>query len=139
MFAEEIVRLFQEEKLEELEKFVDEIKKDDYEAVAKELSSIEPELLADILPKINKDVSAELFILFPKKLQKYLTENISDIEFEEVADELLDSDVEDNVSTEVLNEIKKEKEWFSYDNQEWIMNNVFSIFMSNAPSSIDCS
>ena len=105
MFAEEIVRLFQEEKLEELEKFVDEIKKDDYQAVAKELSSIEPELLADILPKINKDVSAELFILFPKKLQKYLTENISDIEFEEVAEELLDSDVEDNVSTEVLNEI----------------------------------
>lgn len=105
MFAEEIVRLFQEEKLEELEKFVDEIKKDDYEAVAKELSSIEPELLADILPKINKDVSAELFILFPKKLQKYLTENISDIEFEKVAEELLDSDVEDNVSTEVLNEI----------------------------------
>lgn len=105
MFAEEIVRLFQEEKLEELEKFVDEIKKDDYGAVAKELSSIEPELLADILPKINKDVSAELFILFPKKLQKYLTENISDIEFEEVAEELLDSDVEDNVSTEVLNEI----------------------------------
>lgn len=105
MFAEEIVRLFQEEKFEELEKFVDEIKKDDYEAVAKELSSIEPELLADILPKINKDVSAELFILFPKKLQKYLTENISDIEFEKVAEELLDSDVEDNVSTEVLNEI----------------------------------
>lgn len=105
MFAEEIVRLFQEERLEELEKFVDEIKKDDYQAVAKELSSIEPELLADILPKINKDVSAELFILFPKKLQKYLTENISDIEFEEVAEELLDSDVEDNVSTEVLNEI----------------------------------
>ena len=105
MFAEEIVRLFQEEKFEELEKFVDEIKKDDYEAVAKELSSIEPELLADILPKIKKDVSAELFILFPKKLQKYLTENISDIEFEKVAEELLDSDVEDNVSTEVLNEI----------------------------------
>ena len=105
MFAEEIVRLFQEEKLEELEKFVDEIKKDDYEALAKELSSIEPELLADILPKLNKDVSAEIFILFPKKLQKYLTENISDIEFEKVAEELLDSDVEDNVSTEVLNEI----------------------------------
>ena len=105
MFTEEIVRLFQEEKIEELDKFVNEIKKDDYEAVAKELSSIEPELLADILPKINKDVFAELFILFPKKLQKYLTENISDIEFEEVAEELLDSDVEDNVSTEVLNEI----------------------------------
>jgi len=105
MFAEEIVRLFQEEKLEELEKFVDEIKKDDYEALAKELSSIEPELLADILPKLDKDVSAELFILFPKKLQKFLTDNISDIEFEEVAEELLDSDIEDNVSSEVLNEI----------------------------------
>lgn len=41
--------------------------------------------------------------------------------------------------TEVLNEIKKEDEWFSYENQEWIMNNVFSIFISNASSFVDCS
>ncbi|MBQ8451212.1 MAG: magnesium transporter [Clostridia bacterium] len=42
---------------------------------------------------------------FPEDLQKFLTENISDIEFEAVAEELLDADAEDNVSTEVLNEI----------------------------------
>ena len=40
---------------------------------------------------------------------------------------------------EVLNEIKKEDEWFSYENQEWIMNNVFSIFISNASSFVDFS
>lgn len=41
--------------------------------------------------------------------------------------------------TEVLNKIKKEDEWFSYENQEWIMNNVFSIFISNESSFVDCS
>ena len=105
MFVEEITRLFDEEKFDELEKYIESVDKNEYEALAKELSDLKPELLADIMPKLPEEVSAELFLLFPQKLQKYLTENISDVEFEAVAEELLDADAEDTVSTEVLNEI----------------------------------
>ncbi|MBR1890793.1 MAG: magnesium transporter [Clostridia bacterium] len=57
------------------------------------------------MPKLPEEVFANVFIKLPEDLQKYLTDNISDIEFEAVAEELLDDNVEDNVSTEVLNEI----------------------------------
>ena len=105
MFREKILELFEAEEFDQLSVYLDQIDKEDYKTLASELVEIELEELADILPKLHKDVAAEVFLLLPKQSQKYLTENISDIEFEAVAEELLDADVEENVSSEVLNEI----------------------------------
>lgn len=105
MFREKILELFEAEEFDQLSVYLDKIDKEDYKVLASELAEVDMEELAEILPKLHKDVAAEVFLLLPKQSQKYLTENISDIEFEAVAEELLDADVEENVSSEVLNEI----------------------------------
>ena len=105
MFKETIIELFNSDNIEELKKYTQKIAPEDYETLAKELASIDKDVLADLMPKLPEEVFANVFIKLPEDLQKYLTDNISDIEFEAVAEELLDDNVEDNVSTEVLNEI----------------------------------
>lgn len=102
MLKEKIIELFNSQKFNELEEFVE---KQDIKELATTLSEIDKNLLLQIFPKLSEKISAEVFVLFSTELQTFLTENISDIEFQAISEELLDNDVEKNVSKSVLNEI----------------------------------
>ena len=102
MLGEKIVELFKEEKFDELDNLVETTEK---EELADALSSIDKDMLCKILPKFPDKLGAEVFVLFSVELQRYLTENISDIEFQPISEEILDNDGEDNLNKEVLNEI----------------------------------
>ncbi len=102
MTNSEIIELFKNEKFDELETLV---KNCDIDVLAGELQKINKDLLADIFPKLPEEISAEVFVKFSTDLQLFLTQNISDVEFQEISEELLENDVEDSVKGEVLNEI----------------------------------
>lgn len=102
MLKEKIIELFNSQKFDELEELVE---KQDIKELATTLSEVDKNLLLQIFPKLSEKISAEVFILFSTELQTFLTENISDIEFQAISEELLDNDVEKNVSKSVLNEI----------------------------------
>lgn len=102
MLKEKIIELFNSQKFDELEEFVE---KQDIKELATTLSEVDKNLLLQIFPKLSEKISAEVFVLFSTELQTFLTENISDIEFQAISEELLDNDVEKNVSKSVLNEI----------------------------------
>ena len=97
-----IEELFNEGKFEELEEMVKKINTTD---LVRALSKIDKDLLADIFPKLPEEVSARVFVKFKPDLQQHLIDNISDFEFKEISEELLDSDVENDVNQKVLNEI----------------------------------
>lgn len=102
MLKDKIIELFNSQKFDELEEFVE---KQDIKELATTLSEVDKNLLLQIFPKLSEKISAEVFVLFSTELQTFLTENISDIEFQAISEELLDNDVEKNVSKSVLNEI----------------------------------
>lgn len=102
MLKNQIVELFKNQKFEDLEKLVDEC---DAKELATALSEIDREELVQIFPKLPEKVSAEVFVLFSTELQKFLTENISDIEFQPISEELLDTNIEKSVDKTVLGEI----------------------------------
>lgn len=102
MLNNRIEELFNAEKFEELSEMVEKITTTD---LARALSKIERDLLVQIFPKLPEEVSARVFVKFKSELQQYLIDNISDFEFKEISEELLESDVENDVNQTVLNEI----------------------------------
>lgn len=102
MLNNRIEELFNAEKFDELADIVEKINTKD---LVLALSKIDKDVLVKILPKLPEDVSARVFIKFKPELQHYLIENISDFEFKEISEELLESDVENDVNQKVLNEI----------------------------------
>ncbi len=102
MLKRKIIELFNNQKFDELEKLVE---SQDTQTLAKTLSQIEKDLLVQIFPRLPEKISAEVFILFSTNLQKYLTENISSIEFQPISEELLESNIEDTIEDTVFNEI----------------------------------
>ena len=102
MLNNRIEELFKEEKFEELCEVVEKINTKD---LALALNKLDRDLLVQVLPKLPEDVSARVFVKFKPDLQQYLIDNISDFEFKEISEELLESDVENDVNQKVLNEI----------------------------------
>lgn len=99
---EQLLSLAKNENYEEINKLFSDMEPKE---VASVLASLEKEELVNLFPKIDEEIAAKAFILFSPELQQYLVENISDYEFKDVSEELLDNDVEKNVKPEVLNEI----------------------------------
>ena len=103
MLKKQIIELFEAEKFEELEDLVKDTKIDDLELALKE---IDQETLALIFPKIPEEISAECFLRFDSELQRYLVDNISDMHFKEISEEILDTEnVEEKIETEIFNDI----------------------------------
>ena len=99
----EILALFEAEKFEELEDFVKSINIDEL-VIA--LQEIDKKTLAQVLPKLPADISADCFLKFDPELQRYLVDNISDLSFDEISEEILETDdVEEIVETEIFNDI----------------------------------
>ena len=102
MLNNKIEELFVAEKFDELAEMVEKINTKD---LVFALSKIDKDLLVKILPKLPEEVSARVFVKFKSELQQHLIDNISDFEFKEISEELLDTDVENDVNQNVLNEI----------------------------------
>lgn len=99
----EILALFEAEKFEELEDFVKSINIDEL-VIA--LQEIDKKTLAQVLPKLPADISADCFLKFDPELQRYLVDNISDLSFDEISEEILETDdIEEKVETEIFNDI----------------------------------
>lgn len=99
---EQLLSLAKNENYEEINKLFSDTEPKE---VASILASLEKEELVNLFPKIDEEIAAKAFILFSPELQQYLMENISDYEFKDLSEELLDNDVEKRVKPEVLNEI----------------------------------
>lgn len=100
---EQIIMLFEAEEFDKLEKFARDA---DIQELTTALSSINKEILVQILPKLPEEVSAECFINFDPKLQRYLVDNISDMNFKDISEEILETeDVEEKIETEIFNDI----------------------------------
>lgn len=100
---EQIVNMFDSEEFDKLEKFVYEA---DISLLTQALISIEKDKLVKILPKLPEEISAKCFLEFPPDLQRYLVDNISDMNFKDISEEILETDnVEDIIETEIFNDI----------------------------------
>lgn len=108
MLHEQIVKLYENQDLDELEKLVSSA---DIKTLSEELQKIEKTVLVHIIPKLPEDISAEVFLCFPENLQKYLVDNISDYNFKDISEELLDNDdIENNLNKEIFNDIMMKAE-----------------------------
>lgn len=100
---EQIVNMFNSEEFDKLEKFAYEA---DITLLTQALISIEKDKLVQILPKLPEEISAKCFLEFPPDLQRYLVDNISDMNFKDISEEILETDnVEDIIETEIFNDI----------------------------------
>lgn len=102
MLGDKIVELFESEKFDDLDNLVETA---EVEELADALSTIDRSLLCKILPKFPEKLSAEVFVRFSVELQRYLTDNISDIEFKPISEEILEGDKEETLNEDVLNEV----------------------------------
>lgn len=62
-------------------------------------------LLVEIFPKLPNDFSVKLFTKLPPKKQNVLVDKISDIQFKDISQELLNSHIENYVNSELFNKI----------------------------------
>ena len=100
---EEIIHLYENEEFDKLEKLINDTPIDE---LAQSLSKMNKDMLVKVLPKLPEDVSAECFLRFKTDLQRYLVDNISDMNFKDISEELLETeDVEQKMNTEIFNDI----------------------------------
>ncbi len=103
MLKEEIIELFNKEDFDELEKLVS---RQNIDELTESLKNIDKDLLVQIFPNLPEDISADCFIKFDSELQRYLVDNISDMNFKDISEEILDTeDVEEIIETEIFNDI----------------------------------
>lgn len=103
MNDKKIIELFNKQDFEALEKYVKDLKVDE---VFEQLKNLDASTLVALFPKLPSDTASELFLKFDKNIQKYLINNISDIDILPFSEELLDIDnVQDKIDNEVLNDV----------------------------------
>lgn len=102
MLFEDIVRLFETQNFEEMNKLVEDIPTAE---LAAEMAKIDRQILPAIFCKLESQTSAKIFVLFSKELQRYLLESLSKIEFEPIAEELLLGEAEKTIDKEIFKEI----------------------------------
>lgn len=98
-----IIDLFDSMDADEFDKYIKDLS---VEEIYDGLKDVKNEQLARIFPKLPSDISSELFLKFDKPTQKYLIDNISDIDILPLSEELLDIDnVEDRIDKDVLSDV----------------------------------
>ena len=100
---EQILKFYKQQEFEELEKLVE---KCETEELLTSLNQMDKEVLAQIFPKLPEEISAECFIKFDIETQKFLMENVSEMNFKDISEEILETDgVEEIIETEIFNEV----------------------------------
>ena len=87
--AKTLYELYNEQNFEEM---AEKAKSMSFKELFAELNKLDKDALCHVLPKLPTDIAAMEFLLFSSELQKYLVENISDIDFKPLSEELLDID-----------------------------------------------
>ncbi len=100
--SKQIYDLYKAENFKELETVIEDEK---LEEVVLALENFKLDILCEIFPKLPEEVAAKAFVKLSVELQRYLTDNISSIEFQPISEEILDNDGEDSLNEEVLNEV----------------------------------
>ena len=98
-----IIELFDNQDFEEFEKQTENMKKED---LFSELTKLDKEKLVQVFSKLPEEVAAEQFLLFSDDVKEYLVENIHDIDFKPISEELLDvENIEKKVDKEIFSNI----------------------------------
>ena len=101
--VKKLIELFENEEFDKLEKLAYDIP---IEELSTELAKLDKEILVKIFPKLPEDISAECFLRFNSTLQRFLVDNISDMNFKDISEEILDTEnVEDKIKSEIFNDI----------------------------------
>ena len=103
MLNKQLIELFDSEEFDKIE---DIAKSTPVNELAESLKSMDKEKLALIFPKLPEEISAECFLQFDSELQRYLVDNISDMNFKDISEEILETeDVEEKIETEIFTDI----------------------------------
>lgn len=103
MLHKEIIKLYENQEYEKLEELVSSA---DVKTLGEELKKIDKMMLVHIIPRLPEEISAKVFLTFPEDLQRYLIDNISDYNFKDISEELLDDEnIEKNLNKEIFNEV----------------------------------
>lgn len=103
MLNKQLIELFDSEEFDKIE---DIAKSTPVNELAESLKSMDKEKLALIFPKLPEEISAECFLKFDSELQRYLVDNISDMNFKDISEEILETeDVEEKIETEIFTDI----------------------------------
>ena len=103
MLNKNLIELFDAEEFDKLEDLAKSVSTDE---LADSLKQMDKDKLALIFPKLPEEISAECFLKFDTELQRYLVDNISDMNFKEISEEILETeDVEEIIETEIFTDI----------------------------------
>ena len=103
MLNKQLIKLFDSEEFDKIE---DIAKSTPVNELAESLKSMDKEKLALIFPKLPEEISAECFLKFDSDLQRYLVDNISDMNFKDISEEILETeDIEEKIETEIFTDI----------------------------------
>ena len=98
-----LLQLFENQQFEDLEKFVKEL---DDKVLFEQLKKLDKEQLIHILPKLPQEIAIIQFLFFDLNTQKYLVENISDIDFLPFSEELLNiDDIEEKIDKDIFEDV----------------------------------
>ena len=84
---EKILSFLDDERYEDLQALIDNATK---EELAKVLETLDEDHLAKLFDCLDKELAADVFVLLKQETQKMLLEHFSDIEMQEVTEEILD-------------------------------------------------
>ena len=103
MIKERLIELISIEQFEEFEEYVSKL---ELEELAKAIKEIDKKQLVSVFTKLPHEISSNVFTMLPADIQAYLVENITDVEFVEFSETLLEVDeIEDKVNKTIFNEI----------------------------------
>lgn len=103
MISKKITELYNSQDYEELEELALVV---DINELSQSLQKIDKPILVHIIPKLPESISAEVFLKFPADLQQYLVDNISDYNFKDISEEILDNEkIEENLNSEILSDV----------------------------------
>lgn len=89
---EKIIAFLDDDRYEDLQALLDSASKEELSAVFEELDE---ERLAKLFDCLDKELAADIFVLLKPETQKLLLEHFSDIEMQEVTEEILDEKPEE--------------------------------------------
>lgn len=102
MLKQQIEELLKDKNFNEIEKLLE---KSEISEISKTMNQLDKNLLLQLLPKISPEQAAEIFLVLGQETQLFLVEELSYVEFKQIANELLEGDAENALSENVFNEI----------------------------------
>lgn len=102
MLSEDLLLLYNSEQYDELVKVAQDAEKPQLAAALSKIDRVEASKIFTLLPK---ELSADIFVLMSPELQRYLIDNISDFNFEPIAEEILDDAVEETLNKDVMQDL----------------------------------